>query len=682
MEIKGAAQTSGEEKLNFVINLTDPVFSQGVIMTDQGGVITAENLRIQARHIEYADRVENGVPVKRIVAEGDLMMEYGGQAFVGRRLEFNFLTKSGTLWDGKTYVDYWFLGGERIELREDESYYIYNAYITTCDSQENAWEISTKSAQITKDRLLSARNVRFNFFRVPVFWIPTFKFNLKWLRDPPIRYKLKWDTKLGPRLSMRYKVYSWENFKAYLRFDYRFKRGPGGALETDYRTPDTTTIFRTRNYGAYDKVISDERGPRRFRLQGLYQTQTVDERTKIFLTYDRLSDPKMPQDFKSSDFEINTQQRTILTLNHQEDFGFGNLRVQPRINRFQSLNQELPLITLGFRPFQIGPTGIISENFTRAAFLDYTYAKELHKQLHNKHALRLETNNRLYRPVTFSHLTLTPEAGFVGIFYNNSPEHASIGQAIFSYGAELKTRLAHDFAHRKHLIEPYLKYEGYSRPKASPDRHYVFNIDDGYAQLNIVRLGLRNTFFSNRPIAASPGFVADVYSLAFFKAASTFETLPRLYSDIGWLQPSFATRVGFCYNFQHTLIDYVNVRGDFTVNSHFAFGFEYRQRSKYDWRKGDHESFVLDVARHQADLLDSPLSDRRNTVLTRFKVRFTPRVTCYFESHHGWHRVHDPCYNEARLDLNILLAWGWRFKASIERIPGDWRKTFGLSLSD
>jgi hypothetical protein len=76
-----------------------------------------------------------------------------------------------------------------------------------------------------------------------------------------------------------------------------------------------------------------------------------DDKTKFYLSYDKLSDDKMPQDFKDSDFEVNTQKRTITWLSHQTNSAVSRIAIQPRINSFQSINQELPLITLGLKPF-------------------------------------------------------------------------------------------------------------------------------------------------------------------------------------------------------------------------------------------------------------------------------------------------------------------------------------------
>ncbi len=324
------------------IDLKNPVFSHGVISSEEGGVITGQEMRIQARKITYTNRIENGIRIQTIVAEGDLMMEYAGRAFVGSRLEYDFVQRTGVLYNGKTFVDIWFLGGDKIELKEDGSFYIVNAFITTCEDQQNTWEINAKSVNITEDKLLAARNIRFRFFKIPLFWLPSFKSNLKAFTDPPIRYKIIWDKGLGPRVTMRYRIFSWRDLNLFFRLDYRLKRGFGGAFESEYFSSDKQTTFVTRSYGAHDKTFPDEKGPHRYRLQGLYHTQTKNEKTQVHLTWDKLSDTRMVGDFRSDDFEINTQKRTRLLVQHQLDNTFFNMSVQPRINRFDSIDQELP----------------------------------------------------------------------------------------------------------------------------------------------------------------------------------------------------------------------------------------------------------------------------------------------------------------------------------------------------
>jgi hypothetical protein len=670
-----------DEAQEYVVNLHDPVFTNGVISTDQGGVVTSHNLRIQAQKIEYTNKIENGHLVKKVVAEGDLMMEYGQSVFVGKKLEYDFVSKTGTLWDGKTFVDMWFVGGERVHLKEDGSYNIFNAYITTCESQENTWDVHAGAIKITKDHLLSAKNVSFRFVKIPFFWLPSFKSNLKFFSDPPIKYKLTWDKGLGPRATMRYRIFSWERLSLYLRFDYRLKRGPGGALESDFSSKSKQTFFQTKNYSAYDKTVPTERGNKRYRLQGLFRTRTDDDKTHLHLTYDKLSDDKMPSDFKSDDFEIDTQKRTRLFVTHARENLFSTLSVQPRINFFQSINQELPLATVAFRPVEIGRSGILSENAMSAGYLDYVFTRHVQDFIPHRSAARVETRNQLYRPISLGEFTLTPSAGILGIFYSNNPHHQAVWQGVATYGAEAKTHLMRDFNHFHHRIEPYLTYQGLSEPLAGTNKPFIFSIDDGLARLNMFRMGVRNAFFTRSRAAFAPSFVADLYTNAFIHPHTFHRVFPKVYSNLGWNRSSFSIQGGLCYNIEERLWDYTNARTDWTVNENLAFGLEFRHRSRFDWRKADHENFIVDVARTLSQMLHSPMSDGRNTFLTRLFLRFSPEWSCQLQTHHGWGRKDEPSYNEANIDFFTMLTSVWRLKVSYRYSPNDpFHMTAGLSL--
>lgn len=655
----------------FEVNLKNPVFSQGVISTEEGGVVTAPGIYVQARNIRYTNRIENGMAVQKIEAEGDLMMEYGEHAFVGRKLEYNFLTKTGTLYEGKTYVDIWFLGGEQIQLLDDGSYTIYNAYITTCESLDHTWDIHAKAVRITKEHLLSAKNIRFHFAKIPIFWIPKFKSNLNFLKDSPVRYKLKWDKGLGPRITMRYRFLSWQDFNAYLRLDYRLKKGPGAALETDYHSQDRATIFRTRSYGAYDKSWPNEKTNKRYRFQGLYETKSQDQKTFVHAVYDKLSDEKMPGDFRSDDFEVNTQKRTRLLASHHERDFISSLSFQPRINSFQSINQQLPYITTNIRPFQIGKTGVLFDNFFNAGYLDYVYAGDLHRFITSTNSARLETQNRIYRPIPISYFTLTPNVGFTGIFYSNNQQRHSTGQALLTYGAKASTHLFRTYGHHQHMVEPYATFQGITRPTAGLGQHFVFDMDDGYFQLNLLRLGIKNTVFSTPALAFLPPLTFEIYTNGFFGDRTYRRTFPKAYFNVGWNRSWYELFGEVAWNQEEKVWDYSNVRGAITISEDLAFGAELRHRSRFDWRKADHDNFILDVARSIDQLLHSPLSDQRNTLLFRLYGRIMPGLTFHAQTQHGWGRRTEPRYNEYKIEFYKMIACSWQAKIGYQYTIND-----------
>ena len=214
-------ESSRSELDDLTIDLKNPSFSNGVLSTEEGGVAKASGLRIQARKMTYINKTENGVFIQKILAEDDLMLELGNRVFVGSQLEYDFIHRRGTVICGKTFVDMWFLGGDEIDLLEDGTFSITNAFVTTCENQDTDWDLQANTATITKNHLLSAKNIHFRIFKLPLFWLPIFKSNLKALQDSPVRYKVVWDKILGPRLTARYRFFSWKDIDCFFRLDYR-----------------------------------------------------------------------------------------------------------------------------------------------------------------------------------------------------------------------------------------------------------------------------------------------------------------------------------------------------------------------------------------------------------------------------------------------------------------------------
>ncbi len=675
-----ALSAEPNEPLNFQVDLQDPIFQNGVISTDKGGIITAEGIRIQARKIEYTNRIENGVTVRKILAEGDLLLEYGEQAFVGSLLEYDLISHTGLIKDGKTFADLWFIGGEKIFLQSDGSYYIVNAFITSWASDDPLWEAYAGKIHITKDRMLAARNLRFKFAKIPFFWMPSFRANLKFVKKPPIRFKIiDWNKKLGPKISARWRIYSWETLDVFVRGDYRIAEGGGAALETDYKSENSLTECLTRTYGSYnDPSTPIINAFSEYRVQGTFRTQSYDDKTHMRFSYDWISSEKMISEFKSDDFEIDSRLRTRFILDHEASHGFVNLQVQPRINHWQSINQELPSLSLGLRPYSFGSSGLIMYNWTNASYLDYVYASNLKDYLHDTHAARVQTTNSLSYPLRLGYVTLTPDIGIIAIFYNNNPFHRSIGQFMGTYGATLQTRLCRNYTYLDHVFEPYATFRGLTKPR-STEQITIFSLEDGYHRINTLRFGFVNSFYPRTSIDP-PRFSTDIYTYAFFANRGQLSPIPRLYTDLALEYPTCHTNVGFVWNMQKGVIDRINTRLSWTIIDDFAFIFEYRHRSRFDWRKADHDNYILDQTRSFHELLQSPLSDGRNTILFSGELKLHPLWTLHGSSHFGWGRSSEPVYHSGKVDLSTTLITGWKIRLTATITADDVRFTSGMEM--
>ncbi len=664
-----------------VIDLHNPKFKNGILYTNEGGVIQNEDIRIQARSMQYITRREgNGLAVHKIEAEGDLMLQFKGKVYVGDELEFDFQTKTGVMYNGKTYASPFYIGGDRLLLKKDGDYIVENAYLTTCENKDSTWDIHAAKVDILKENMLKAKQVRFRFLRFPSFWLPSFKLNLKKFSPSILRYKLTWDKGAGPRATVRLQVYSWKNFALFLRGEYRLRKGFGGAIETEYFPEHGRTTFVTQNYLASDVIPTNIEKKRRYRVRGEYNTSSKSGETCASLTWDKFSDVLMPGDFRSDDFELNAAKKTQLYIRHHEKDLIATLYARARANPFETIKQELPTIFGSMRPLALANTGIVVENWVKASYLDFDYSDRLTAKLPDFHSGRLETRHEAYRPFHLGHFLLNPYVGVVGIYYTNSPLNRPMGFGLIKFGFLSKFELHRLFSHYKHVIQPYLGFDGYSRPTSDVDKHYIFSIQDGYNEQNLIKIGVKNLLFSRMHPRVLPSFYTDLYANAFFNEHTIPRFIPKFYLTFGWNLPSLAITSTNGWNVWHHRLDFANLRTEWTINQDAAMTFELRYRSKFDWRKADHENFFVDVTRHEDELLASPLSDQRITILSRFFFRINPFWTAHIESHHGFMRKGQPPYTEFKIDLFTWIATHWKLRLSYLHTQRDDRVSAGFEL--
>ena len=662
----------GEDEAQFTIQLEEPHYKEGKIFTDQGGIITSPDLRIQARHIVYTNKTEKGTPIHQVTASGDLLIEKRGQIFVGNRLEYDFITNTGTVFEGATSINFWFLGGEKIELNSDKSISLLNAFLTTSESKKTDLRIQSSELEISDEKILRATNVTFRFYETPILWIPFYKSNLKKENDSPLSYNVELDKGLFPRFQMRYRAYSSEVLDLFLRLDIRPSKGAGGAIESNYKSLDRRTLFYTRNFASHDAFYRDDNPDRaqfRYRLQGKYRTESEDEQTYFLMKYDKFSDKNLPSDFNSNSFELNPDRLTAIEFRNYKDRSIIGINATPRINSFQGFNQELPTSFVAFHPFQIGSTGIVSQNRLNLAYLDYVSAKDLDPFIPDFQSARLETLNEFICPLSIQGVRCTPILGLVGIFYNKTQKKHPAFQALLKTDLFLDTSLKRNYPIFRNVIQPYIHYNGIIHPTLLPDTPFIFSIHDGYNRLSQLKTGIRSLFYSKEHPLFTPNFIIDLHAYSFFGDNTFKKTTPKVHGIISWNFPRLSIQSHLGWNVEEELLDFANIGIGWTISKDFAFKSEFRHRSRFDWRKDDPENFIMEVTRPIHELLHSPLSDGRNTLLSRLQIKIAPQWTLQLESHIGWGRGDEPNYNEIQVNLKTIISSCWEMQLTYVHSP-------------
>ena len=664
------------------VDLKNPSYSDGILQTFEGGVVTGSQLRIQARKISYTHNKNDSSKGEVLIAEDDLMVEFGDYIFIGTKIEYDIKNECGYIYNARTAADPWFFGGEKIELLPDKSLIIYNGFITTSPGVNPEWKISSNITTLSNKNYLISEDVKFQILNVSCFWIPKFKTDLNTIFDSPIKYEFRFGGKQGPRFRMMYEIFSWNRLKTFLRLEYRLNRGPGIGITTNYESTDGICYLETINYVAKDSSIEHLQEKIRFRFQGVYYNSFNNGKTRVHSTWDKLSDKQMPDDYQDDTLTIKEAGRTIFQLRHQESNWISNLFTCIQLNNFQTVKQELPCIEWRLHPYTLMNTGIVSETLFRAGYLDYDYATNL-ANVHDYCSTRFEINQNFYRPLSINPIKITPEIGVVGIYYGNSPEKNSQGLITGLFSVNINTHLHKFFGTSKHVIEPYACYRYFTFPTSNPNEHFIFDIDDGWYRLNTLRFGINNNLYQKSPNECYMHRLLqfDVYTNAFFDTQTMPEIFQKIYCDFIFSAYQDLRQIfSGAWNLQENQLDYFNLRVEWTESANFAIATEFRHRGPFDWRKVDYNNFILDSFRTTEELRASALSDRRDTLLLHSFYRFHPFWAFEFEIRSGWNRQFEPGYVEYQADLITNLGSAWNLKLSYQHTEEDHRIAFYFSL--
>ena len=680
---RGFSEQALQGKLN--IHLGQLHYQDGIFSASQGGYIQGDSFYLQANCLTYTKTSSSESSAHQVHGQKQIALYKDFQLFLGDSCFYDFTLQTGYICNARTSYGLFLIEAKKITLNSDKSYDAYDVTLTTLDHLQ-LFSLKVQHLRFFAQDTLQATNLRVNIGKVPLFLVPKWKYKLTPSESSPIRYQLSWDAGQGPQVSFRYKVLSLPTFNLFLRGDYRYKRGPAGAIEMNYRSWDGLTTFFSKNYGAYDTFYNDDQPNKkqtRFRFQSALKKTSQDERTGIHLTFDRLTDKNMPQDFKMDRFEFDSQKINQCAIFHAAPSYKAQALFTPRVNGYQGFNQKIPEFNMHLQPIPLLKSHLLLYNQFKLSFYDYVYSNMLiypenySEALKDFHSLRAETRQNLTFPLSWKIFKILPTVGFKGIIYTNSPEKTTAYQAIVDYGLKALTHIEKCYSNSKHLITPYLDYQGVYKPAIQPQNVYIFSLDDGYHPLNLLTFGIKQIFSKHSSFLYHTSI--DCYGLSFFGDTTYRLTVPKAGLKINTSYDSYQIAAHLRWNFNNRVLDIGNLLIAYTLNSYASCTLELRYRSPFDWRKCDHENYILDVTRPIEELFISPLSDRRFTLIAQAAFNLTPKWTCHLQMHNGWGRKNEPGYTEAKVDLTTLISSVWKVNLSY-MFTTRGRSHFGLKI--
>lgn len=101
------------------------------------------------------------------------------------------------------------------------------------------------------------------------------------------------------------------------------------------------------------------------------------------------------------------------------------------------------------------------------------------------------------------------------MFYGDSQRDRPAALGVLTYELLADLTLKRNYQNFRHVLKPYIYYQGITHPTISPNTPYIFSIDDGFNRLNLIRSGIRNLFYFKKTPLFEPNIIADLYAYSF-----------------------------------------------------------------------------------------------------------------------------------------------------------------------
>ncbi|HYM62328.1 MAG TPA: putative LPS assembly protein LptD [Thermoanaerobaculia bacterium] len=207
-----------------------------------------------------ADKVTINLKTKDAVAEGHVILDQGPTRLTGDHAVFNLDSRLGTFFKatGSLEPTLYFMG-DKLEKTGDDTYYLENGILTSCDIDKPAWSFHVKSAVITRDDYAHMRDLSFRTRDVPIFWTPRLIWPTKSDRSQGFLIpRVGFSNRLGQRLSLAYFIPMGDSADTTLYADLNTKGYNGAGFNMRYLPSSDVKTGELDAYAVHDPVAKKE----------------------------------------------------------------------------------------------------------------------------------------------------------------------------------------------------------------------------------------------------------------------------------------------------------------------------------------------------------------------------------------------------------------------------------------
>ncbi|MFC1708699.1 LPS-assembly protein LptD [Candidatus Omnitrophota bacterium] len=550
-----------------------------LISASISGICYAEDLKKQRPVVVNGDKVEYFTELEKIVAEGNISIEYGTailtcdritvftktkDAFAegnvrlederglikGKNVFYNFDTKLGKIVEANIKAAPYYGTAPEVE-KFSTKFILIDGDITTCNLDEPHYRIHAREIEIFPEEKIIAKGATFLAGNVPMMYFPRY---VQYIKDRRHGFSFTpgQSKEWGNYLLSAYRFYLKDDLRGILHFDWRGNKGFGGGIEMELLSQEFGNgLFR------YYRIHEHLRGrgevqpffknPERYKIEYRHKWD-ISNVDQITLEINDYSDADFLKHYYYKQHEEDPRPRSYFLYTHHFSNATASFLMQKRFNQFYTETEKLPEIKLdavkqkiGESPFYFKHESSITSLTSRTALTDQ-----------DEDTVRVDTYNQLSYPFKLAFFNISFEP-FVGPRYTYYSKDKNGSEHLFRYafytGYSVLTKFYRTFQDVKinsfgleidnlrHIITPSLSYAYNNDPTLPSYRLTAFEEIDGISQSNTMTVSLENKLQTKRDgqsvsfltfIASSPySFKLEGYGGRFDDLELDLEILPN-----------------------------------------------------------------------------------------------------------------------------------------------------------
>jgi len=412
----------------------------------EGGVAVAEdNVQIHyGNYSIYCDYAEYNPDTRDVLLVGNIRLYTPTEVLSGQRSLFNLETKQMRALEFSGGHSPFFFRAFSLRAPSMREFRVTDAVFTTDDSSQPDFHVKSKAVRIYPDSRVIFSNSTVYIGQTPVFWFPYIFANIN---NTGFEFLPGYDSRWGAYLLTAYSfpIGSGSEIIGKVRSDFRAEFGPAFGFDAamkygkddrsygefiSYYVAETTDVTTVEAPGEPAETDTTNRYRVTFK-QRLFLTDDIYVTADINL----LSDVDFLEDFFPSEFRLDPQPDTYLSVTKWDEFYTLTLLGRWQINDFQDTTERLPELALDFKQHRLFGWPVYYDGETTVGSYKRTFSNNPsfgQTEFPDYESTRFDTYHQLSVPTQFfGWLNITPRMGIRGTYYSQSGSFIDTNSIVF-----------------------------------------------------------------------------------------------------------------------------------------------------------------------------------------------------------------------------------------------------------